>query len=116
MQRVLDGPQTFTRYHETFAQIETLYLVGGTVAGAIVGLLRRIAGNPLGAAFTGFVAFAPVALGYRVQTEGFAPWSRADTWMLIVVCLGLGCLPALIFLKQSVAKPTPRSTNPFSGD
>lgn len=60
------GEQSYRSYGVTFGQTIALYITGGLLGGAVVGLLRPLTKTWLGAAFVGVVAAIPISwMGMR---------------------------------------------------
>ena len=92
---IVGGPETFARQGTTFGEIIGLYLVGGSIAGAIVGMLRPLAYRRVGAAVVGFFAALPLAVGTKIMLSGFR-WTQADEIYLFLFPLLLGCGAGLV--------------------
>jgi hypothetical protein len=69
---IFSGTKPFEAQGTTFVNTVIVYMVGGTAAGCVVGLLRPLANNRLGAAVIGFLAALPVgalaSIGSRVSS------------------------------------------------
>ena len=100
--RITAGPTAFDRYHATLVSVVGIYFGGGLVSGTIVGLLRPLAKYAFGAALVGFLAALPIALVIEKLSDDGASWNYIDTVVVVVGSVGLGSLPALIWLQQSV--------------
>jgi hypothetical protein len=100
--RITAGPTAFDRYHATLVSVVGIYFGGGLVSGTIVGLLRPLAKYAFGAALVGFLAALPITLAIDRLTDDGASWNYIDTVVVVVTSAGLGSLPALIWLQQSV--------------
>lgn len=93
VQLLIGGSEVFTAKDTSYLAVVTAYILGGVAAGAVVGLLRRFAQNPIGAVTTGILASAPVFVGIRIALSGFQPWSLIVTLSMITLSLGWG-IPA----------------------
>ena len=72
------------------ALVLALYLGGGVVGGAIVGLLWPIvADSVLGEGVVGAVAIFPLVAGYLVWEHGWFPASTSGEWMVALVTSAL---------------------------
>lgn len=91
------GPKPFESNGTTLGTVILLYLVGGTVAGAVLGLLFPFTRWRWGAALVGFVAAMPVFVIFRFALEGFTPWTKGDTIVMSVWALTLGSTVGWIF-------------------
>jgi hypothetical protein len=68
-----------------------VYIGGGGIAGAIVGLLYPLARWRLGAVLVGITALTPFALGIGLSLTGLGQsWEAANTFAAAVVAIGLG--------------------------
>jgi hypothetical protein len=94
---LLRGSEPFERKGVTFLAVVVLYLVGGPVTGAIVGLLRPVAKSGLGAAITGVVAAIPVSVMAIAAVGGFPPWTRQHTFASIVMAVVGGAMGGYMF-------------------
>lgn len=119
IQRITVGPTAFDQYHATIVGVLGIYFGGGLVSGVLVGLLRPLAKYALGAALVGFIAAFPVILAIDKLMRGGEAWSYIDTVVVTVSSAGLGSLPALIWLQQTlnaksraVQRPDQASDNP----
>src|SRR3954462_7649924 len=59
---ILGGESVFTSLHSSFLQVTMTDIVGGAVAGCVVGVLRPLAASKAGAAAVGFLAAIPVSV------------------------------------------------------
>lgn len=95
--RITTGQRAFAANHTTFGAVVLLYLLGGPVAGALVGLCRPITRRLPGALLAGVIAGVPVAVAGRLALVGFQPPSALDLWILGALSLYLGPLTAFLF-------------------
>lgn len=88
------GPQAFTSKGASFTGMISVYIVGGILAGGILGMLRPITRHFLGAVVAAIPVSVPPSGGLLIAIRG-APlqWSR-NTWLALVV---LTCIIAPIF-------------------
>jgi hypothetical protein len=87
--RVVPGNRPFERTGVTIASTIAVYLIGGMLAGAIIGLLRPLARYALGAMLVSIPAALPVAIRMAVAFEGPpSHWARSD-WANILLLTGL---------------------------
>ena len=63
---VTKGSEAVGRVGASPRAITAGYLLGGAMAGAVVGLLRPIASRPFGAALVGMVAAVPVSVLFQI--------------------------------------------------
>jgi hypothetical protein len=99
------GPETFSRQGTSFVEVIGLYLVGGSFAGAIVGMLRPFAYHRLGAAVVGFFSALPLAIGTKLMLSGFK-WALVDGIYLFFFPLLLGCGAGLVLHNVFLEKST----------
>ncbi len=95
---VLFGPDRFSRLHVTILGVVSMYLVGGGLAGAIVGVLSPVAGRSrLGRVVIGIVAALPFCLiGIMVMLPR-GDWSRYLVPSVAASALLLGIGGAMAF-------------------
>ena len=98
---IIRGSKPFEANHTTFVAVLGLYLVGGPLAGAIVGLFRPMVRRLPGALLAGAVGGIPAAIAVRLAMFGLAPVSELDFWILAGFCLYLGPLTGYMFWKSS---------------
>ena len=73
------------------AAIIAIYVLGGVVAGAIVGLMLPLARSRLGAAGVGAVAMFPIAMAVIGMRAGPVwTWGSVEWWSIIISALVLG--------------------------
>lgn len=89
--RAIISPGTWVSKSVTFLEIIALYLCGGMMSGAIVGLLRNAARWWIGRRMIGIVAAIPIMLGVRIVVFGPVHWTRQDLvdWFLVAVIWGV---------------------------
>jgi integral membrane sensor domain MASE1 len=75
----------------TFLAIIGVYLFGGFVGGAVVGLLRPVSRWWVGRRLMGVVVAVPITLGIRYAVYGWHPWSgtELENWTFTAVIWGL---------------------------
>jgi hypothetical protein len=87
------GPQRFHAHGVGLTEVVFLYLGGGVVAGAVVGILRRFIRGRASAMVVGVVATIPIVFGASFLISGpIAQWT-ADEWIALpisAVVLGAG--------------------------
>jgi hypothetical protein len=93
---VVGGQETFARQGTTIGEVIVFYLVGGAVAGAIVGMLRPLTYHRAGAALVGFLAAIPLGVGIKVMLTGFRLWTQVDRITLLLFPLFFGCGAGLV--------------------
>lgn len=67
------------------------YLVGGTVAGCIVGFLRPLTKSRIGAAVVGVIALFPMCWGFGILAHGpLSSWGAAEYfgWTVTPILIG----------------------------
>jgi len=86
------GSATFRQSGATFLLTIGLYVFGGLIAGAIVGLLRPLARWATGATIVGIIAAVPVCVMGRYVIDQ-SPWTVGDTivWSIMAVIGGGLC-------------------------
>lgn len=87
---LLRGAESFVANDVTLGAAISVYIVGGVIAGAVVGVLLPITRWRWGAALVGFLAAMPVFAIVRALLEGFRPWTSVDTIVMILWALTLG--------------------------
>lgn len=88
---VLRGSEPFTRVHVTPLGTIAAYLAGGVMAGAIVGVFRRVARHPVGAMLVGIPASFPVLVALWIATDGLpSHWNHSDRFGVIFCSLVSG--------------------------
>jgi len=78
-----------SNHHVNAFAVVALYVGGGIIAGAIVGLLRPLERTMAGAMLTGFVAALPVFAGGSLLLNSLSNWDITNT---IVTLAGAGTL------------------------
>lgn len=86
------GEAAFEPHGMTLTQVVALYLAGGTLAGAVVGLLRPLTRNTWGAAVVGFLGAVTIAVFLIIAEGGLIPWTQAKTTKAIILGLVWGPL------------------------
>ena len=71
------------------------YIIGGLVTGGIVGLLRPLGGNRMGAALVGFLAALPLSFGTYALLVGVGRFSAPVT-IVSLITAGAGGIAGLI--------------------
>lgn len=87
---LLSGERAFSERHTSLEAMAGTYLIGGAIAGALVGALRPLTSTAAGALVVGVTAAIPVMILLRFATRQFDPWQRADTVKVIVLSIILG--------------------------
>ena len=72
---VLGGTRLLDRAGVSLLGVLLLYLAGGPLIGALIGLLRPVADTDLGAIVVGIVATVPLMAGVALAKGEFPPWS-----------------------------------------
>jgi len=85
---LIRGDEPFTRQGATLGKVLAVYVWGGALGGLIVGLLRPMAEDEVGALVVGLLAGIPIAAGIVTCVVGW-PWSAKERhifpmWVLIV--------------------------------
>src|SRR5690349_14268786 len=93
----IGGSTAFEKNHTTFQAVVALYLIGGPIAGAIVGLFRPGLQKLGVAILAGSTAAIPLAAGVRLAMFGLEPLSGRDVFLLFVFGLALGPATAVAF-------------------
>lgn len=112
--RAVTGPATGWQKGVTFLEIIGVYLFGGVVAGAIVGLLRGATKWWLGRRVVGIIASVPIMFAVRVAVYGPHGWTRADVenWLLTAVIWGI----AMSFAPEPWAKEAEQERRAEGGE
>jgi hypothetical protein len=74
-----------------------IYLVACTVAGVVIGLLLPVAQSKTGSMVIGVLAILPIGAIIQYSTLNGAPWSRANTFVVIVGAMGIGVPTGAIY-------------------
>lgn len=89
---VMQRSIAFDRYGSNVFQLLLMYLAGGTLGGAISGLLRPLNRTLLGGALIGALASIPFWMGCLMLLAGMpSVWDRGD-WVVLMILSGLGAL------------------------
>lgn len=67
-----------------------LYVLGGAIAGAVVGITRPLQRSMIGAMLSGWFAALPVFWGAVFVVRGFVPWDSESTIIVVAGSLMLG--------------------------
>ena len=67
---LVGGQEAFARRGTTVGEVIVLYLAGGAIASAIVGMLRPLMYHRPGAALVCFLSVVPLAFGTKVMLSG----------------------------------------------
>jgi len=94
---LLRGSRPFEGQSVTLVAVVTLYVVGGPVTGAIVGLLLPFARSGLGAAITGIVAAIPISVMAIATVGGFPPWTTRHSIASALMAVTGGALAGYVF-------------------
>jgi len=88
----VSGPEPFDKLGVTLETVVMTYLMGGVVAGAIVGALLPLRRTAIGASFVGFVAAVPVWMGIFYAGGSGSPlrWDSSDWEGVVVISLAFG--------------------------
>jgi len=102
---IVQGPNGLARIGITLPQVLLLYVLGGVIAGTIVGLLRAHVTSALSATIVGALAAFPVCIcAYVLKYGALSRWDR-EPWILSAVgALILGAVGANVFYKKSTAR------------
>lgn len=87
---LLRGSTPFRGHNVTVVEAVATYLIGGVIAGGIVGILLPLTRWKLGAALVGMVAVLPVSIGVIGSMQGFSPWTEGHTFVVAMMSLLLG--------------------------
>jgi hypothetical protein len=87
----VSGPEPFDKLGVTLETVVMTYLLGGVVAGAIVGALLPLRRTAVGRSFVGFVAAVPVFIGIFYAMQGNpARWDSSDWEGVVVISVAFG--------------------------
>jgi hypothetical protein len=89
------GGRAFTDGRTSLLGAAAFYMIGGTVAGGIIGLSRPLLLRRSGAVVVGVVACVPLAIGLRLMFVGFTPWALKDTLFVVIWPLVFGSASSL---------------------
>lgn len=90
------GSAPFDSYGVTLPTVILVYIVGGVLGGAVVGLLLPLARYKVGATLVGILAAIPVVGGAMLSMSGLPPWEPADNFAFVFTTVGLGSVCGLI--------------------
>ena len=89
---IATGGAALRELHVTLLGVLVTYVIGGALAGAIVGIaLPAARGSWIGAMLVGNLAIASVVTGGCVAMAGFPPWPPGYQFSFLVTTLPLGC-------------------------
>jgi len=91
-----------TKLGVTLETVVMTYLMGGVVAGAIVGALLPLRRTAIGASFVGFVAAVPVWMGIFYAGGSGSPlrWDSSDWEGVVVISLAFGIAGGRMLRKE----------------
>ncbi len=95
---VIHGAAPFQSRHLTYGTTVVVYLMGGTISGAIVGALRPLARYDIGVPVIGIAAALPALVLLRIATKGIVGWSVFDEAFVGFGALLFGLCGALVYL------------------
>ncbi len=90
-----------TDHHVNAFAVMALYVGGGILAGAVIGLLRPIERTMFGTMVTGFVAGLPVFAGGSLLLGGLAQWDSTNTIVTVAGALLVGPMTAALIRAQA---------------
>lgn len=97
-----NGSTYFGKYDLTLVQVSSLYLVGGLIAGALIGALRKYSDHAVGAMIVGFVAAVAVLMVFQISSDGNpTKWQTGDWSYIFIGSLLVGPATALIRWKRT---------------
>src|SRR6266568_8317471 len=79
-------PSGFAQAGLNYPEVVAFYVIGGPVAGLIVGLLRPVTASVLGAAIVGIVTAVPIGFALTIMLAGM-PWTRSHTILVTILIL-----------------------------
>jgi hypothetical protein len=90
---IIQGSLTFVsstgdRYYAP--TIVGLYLLGGVIAGTMIGVLRGLLRWRAGAVLVGVLAAVPIAAVFLITVRGFAPWGTTETIFVVIFSSAFG--------------------------
>lgn len=99
---IIRGPDRLARIGVTLPQVLFLYILGGVIAGTIIGLLRAHVTSALSATIVGALAAFPVCIcAYILKYGAPSRWDR-EPWILSAVgALIIGAVGANVFYKRA---------------
>lgn len=90
-----DGPRSFGKLGTTYRATVVMYILVGTVTGAVIGALLPFTGSRVGAYAVGGVASIPIVLGILIQNAGLPgnwdieQWTLAPViWLIAALAIG----------------------------
>ncbi|GAC1418077.1 MAG: hypothetical protein NVSMB53_17120 [Gemmatimonadaceae bacterium] len=93
---LVSGTAPFHKQGTSYPAMVALYLVGGPVVGAIIGLFRPLIGNLLGAVFVCILASVPLAAAFLVMFEGPPPWTPSSMGFIPFAAVVLGTMGGFV--------------------
>ncbi len=96
-----NGSTYFGKYNLSLVQVSSLYLVGGLIAGALVGALRKYTDHAVGAMMVGLVAAVVVLMVFQISSDGNPARWRMRDWNDILIGSLVGPAAALIRWKRT---------------
>jgi hypothetical protein len=107
--RLFAGTQPFASKSVSYGAMIGVYLIGGPVAGAVVGLCRPILSNAAGAFLAGFLGGTVLGLAARVAVFGFTPFGVKDLFVVAPIALGVGPVATMLTWSWSADRSPPPS-------
>lgn len=87
----VNGGGPFERHGVDYRGTVLLYLGAGIVSGAIVGLLRPLIRNNIGAYLVGVIGALPIGAGTAMLVTGLPRYWGFDDWILVpLISIGAG--------------------------
>ena len=94
---IIGGPGVLDRYGVSLGEVVLVYVVGGILSGASVGLLLPLTRWKAGSALVGVVAMLPVFVGIAYTVAGPPPWEFPQKFATVLSSVVVGGLGGLIF-------------------
>lgn len=98
---LLAGDRTFLELHTSFPRVVALYLVGGGVAGAIVGVTLPVIQSDVIAAVAGAIIGMLFAVAMKFMENGAAGWHLKDIAVVIILGSALGAPLGVNYRRQA---------------
>lgn len=95
--RVVGGLRGIDELGISLGKLLVLYLISGSLAGLLVGLMRKRTNTKLGSAFVGFLVAVPVGglITFSTLPRSQPLWMTITTWLIFAGTFGPGAGVAL---------------------
>ena len=96
--RLVNGEKSFAHLDTTYGSVVLFYLLGGLVAGAMLGAMRPLMRTKPGLAIAVALVAIPVTAAARVMWSGFTPWTHSDSLLVMIVSVSSGLTAFVVSL------------------